>query len=62
MLVHAKKLVEYNQGTIAINPKFDKLITSFSTAVEKGEESLDKEAASYNDIFDTFRLSLQFYY
>jgi hypothetical protein len=62
MLAHAKKLIEYNQGTIAINPRFDKLITSLRTAVEKGEGSLDKEATSYDDILDGFRLALQFYY
>jgi hypothetical protein len=62
MLAHAKKILEYNNGTIAIHPRFDKLITSLRTAVEKGEGSLDKEATSYDDIFDSFRLSLQFYY
>jgi hypothetical protein len=62
MLAHAKKIIEYNEGTIAINPRFDKLITSLRTAVEKGEGSLDKDATSYDDILDAFRLSLQFYY
>jgi len=62
MLAHAKKLVEYNEGTIAIHPRFDKLITSLRTAVERGEGSLDKEATSYDDILDGFRLALQFYY
>ena len=62
MLVHKKKLVEYNQGTIEINPRFDKIITSLRTAVEKGEGSLDKEAISYDDILDALRLALQFYY
>ena len=47
--------------TIAINPdKFDKLITSLETAVDNGGV-LDKEATSYNDIFDAFRLALKFY-
>jgi hypothetical protein len=62
MLAHVKKILEYNQGAIAINPRFDKLITSIRTAVEKGEGSLDKEATSYDDTFDAFRLALQFYY
>ena len=62
LLAHAKKLVEYSQSTIAINPKFDKLITSLRTAVEKEEGTLDKDATSYDDIFDAFRLSLHFYY
>jgi len=62
LLAHAKKLVEYSQSTIAINPKFDKLITSLRTAVEKEEGTLDKDATSYDDIFDAFRLALHFYY
>ena len=62
MLAHPKNILEYNNSTIAINPRFDKLITSLRTAVEKGEGSLDKEATSYDDIFDAFRLILQFYY
>jgi hypothetical protein len=61
MLVHAKKVLEYNGGSIAINPRFDKLITSLRTSVEKGEGSLDKEATSHDDLFYAFRLSLQFY-
>jgi hypothetical protein len=61
MLVHTKKVLEYNGSSIAINPRFDKLITSLRTAVENGEGLLDKEATSYDDIFDAFRMSLQFY-
>jgi hypothetical protein len=34
---------------IAINSKFDKLITSLSTAVDN-EGTLDKEATSYSEI------------
>jgi hypothetical protein len=47
---------------IAINSKFTKLITSLRTATEKGEFQLDKEATSYNDIFDAFRLAMRFFY
>ena len=44
---------------IAINPdRFDKLITALRTAVEY-DGSLDKEATSYPDIMDAFRLSLK---
>ena len=62
MLAHVKELMEYKNGLIAINPKFNKLITSLRTAVEKGEGSLDKEMTSYNDCFDSFRLSLMFWH
>ena len=44
-----------------INPRFDKLITALRTAVDN-EATLDKEATSYDDILDGFRLALQFYY
>jgi hypothetical protein len=61
MLAHAKRVLEYKGGSIAINPKFYKLITSLRTAVENGEGLLDKEATSFDDIFDASRMSLQFY-
>jgi hypothetical protein len=52
--------LEDEGGRIAINPKFDKLITALRTAVDN-DGTLDKEATSYNDIFDAFRLALRFY-
>jgi hypothetical protein len=52
--------LEDDGGKIAINPVFDKLITSLRTAVD-ADGTLDKESTSYNDIFDAFRLSLKFY-
>ena len=45
---------------LSIQTKFDKLITSLRTAVDN-DGVLDKEATSYNDIFDAFRLALKFY-
>jgi hypothetical protein len=61
MLGHCKMLLEKDGGHIAINPdKFDKLITALRTAVDN-DGTLDKEATSYNDIFDAFRLALKFY-
>jgi hypothetical protein len=61
MLGHVKMLMEDKEGRIAINPdKFDRLITSLRTAVDQ-DGTLDKEATSYNDIFDAFRLALKFY-
>jgi hypothetical protein len=44
-----------------IHLKFNKLITSLRTEVENGEGSLDKKATSYDDLFDAFRMSLQFW-
>jgi hypothetical protein len=53
MLGHCKMILEDDGGgcRIAINPAFDKLITSLRTAVDT-DGTLDKEATSYNDIFD----------
>jgi hypothetical protein len=62
MLGHCKMILEDDRGKIAINPdRFDKLITSLRTAVDI-DGTLDKEATSYNDIFDAFRLALKFYH
>jgi hypothetical protein len=61
MLAHCRQMMEYNSGTVAIHPKHSKLITALRTAVENGEGALDKEATSHNDLFDSFRLSLQFW-
>jgi hypothetical protein len=61
MLGHCKMILENDGGRIAINPdKFDKLITALRTAVDD-DGVLDKEATSYNDIFDAFSLALKFY-
>ena len=61
MLGHCKMVFENDGGRIAINPNFDKLLTSLRTAVDQ-DGTLDKEATSYNDIFDAFRLALKFYH
>ena len=58
MLGHAKMILE--KGFVAINPLFDKLITSMGTAVAE-ENSLDKEATSYHDILDAYQLALKNY-
>jgi hypothetical protein len=62
MVRHCNMIPEDDGGKIAINPdRFDKLITSLRTAVDN-DGVLDKEATSYNDIFDAFRLALRFYH
>src|SRR6187200_3518063 len=62
MLGHCKMILESEGGRIAINPeRFDKLITALRTALDN-DGTLDKEATSYNDIFDAFRLALKFYH
>ena len=61
MLGHCKMILEDDRRKIAINPRFDKLITALRTAVDN-DGTLDKEATAYNDIFDAFRLALKFYH
>ena len=48
-------------STPKILKQFDKLITALRTALDN-DGTLDKEATSYNDIFNSFRLSMKFYY
>jgi hypothetical protein len=64
MLQHAKWLMEETEedgsSLIAIDKRFDKLITGPRTAVAN-EYKLDKEVTSYDDIVDAFRSSLVFY-
>jgi hypothetical protein len=58
MLSHLYSLV--NKGYLCIPSKFDKLIISLRTA-QANDLSLDKEATSYDDIFDSLRLALRCY-
>ena len=58
---NCKMLLEKDGGYIAVNPRFDKLITSLRTAVGQNEGVLDKEATSYDDVFDAFRLAMHYY-
>ena len=55
MLGNLKMFMERDVDYVAINPKFDKLITSLRTALEKGEGMLDKEATSYDVSMYYFR-------
>lgn len=59
MLMHAKELLEYERPLIAINSKFDKLITSLRTAISDDLGKLDKEQTSYDNVLDAFRLGLK---
>jgi hypothetical protein len=60
MLQHTKSLLEDKDNLVAIDKRFDKLITALRTAVAN-EYKLDKEQTSYHDLLDAFRLSLQLY-
>ena len=58
MLTHCKMFLE--KGAIQIDPRFDKLIISLRTAIENGGV-FDKQATSFDDLFDAFRLAMKFY-
>jgi hypothetical protein len=60
MIAHCRNLLSSGLVTIYQKERFDKLITSLRTAVDN-EGTLDKEATSYPDIFDAFRLAMKFY-
>jgi hypothetical protein len=61
MLIHTKELLEFETPIVAINPKFEKLTTSLRTAISDDMGKLDKEATSYDNVLDAFRLSLQMF-
>ena len=61
MLIHTKELLEFETPIVAINPKFEKLTTSLRTAISDDLGKLDKEATSYDNVLDAFRLALQMF-
>ena len=52
MLIHTKELLEFETPIVAINPKFEKLTTSLTTAISDDIGKLDKEATSYDNVLD----------
>jgi hypothetical protein len=59
MLSHVKLLME--RKGVAIHPRFNKLLIALRTATENGEGKLDKDAASHDDLYDAWRMSLERY-
>lgn len=59
MIMHSKELLEHERPLVAINPKFEKLITSLRTATSDDLGKLDKEQTSYHNVLDSFRLALK---
>jgi hypothetical protein len=49
-------------AAINCQPKFTKFITTLRTAVDKCDNSLDNGVTSHDDLFDSFRMSLQFWH
>ena len=60
MLQHTKSLLDDKDGLVAIDKRFDKLLTALRTAVAN-EYKLGKEQTSYHDLLDAFRLSLRLF-
>jgi hypothetical protein len=50
--------VVVSKGYLAVDPKYDKLLTSLRTAYAE-ELNLKKEQTSYDDLLDALRLSLK---
>lgn len=59
MLIHSREILE-TPGLIAIHPKFEELIISLRTAKSENYH-LKKEDSTYNDLYDSFRLALQYF-
>lgn len=61
MLIHTKELLEFENPIIAIPGRYEKLITSLRTCQSDDSGKVDKEATSYDNVLDAFRLSLQMF-
>jgi hypothetical protein len=62
MTGYVPKSGRYERAEVpVINPKFEKLTTSLRTAISDYLGKLDKEATSYDNVLDAFRLSLQMF-
>lgn len=59
MLLHTKELLEHERPLVAINPRFDKLITALRTCISDDLGKVNKEQTSYDDLLDAFRLALK---
>jgi hypothetical protein len=60
MLVHCKKLLDHEDGLVAINPKYTQLITALKGAVSV-EYNLDKKESPIHDLLDAFRLACKYW-
>ena len=60
MLQHLKSILEDPNPVIAIDKRFDKLLTSLRTAYST-DFKLDKERTEYPDTLDAMRLAVSHY-
>ena len=60
MLSHCKNLLEHEDNLIAINPKYEKLITALKGAVSV-DYKLDKKESPFSDLMDAFRSAMKYF-
>jgi hypothetical protein len=60
MLAHCKNLLEHEDNLVAINPKWEKLVTALRSCSAQ-EYKMDKEQTSHSDIMDGYRLAMKFF-
>jgi hypothetical protein len=60
MLSHCKNLLENDDSLVAINSKWDKLISGLKGAIAQ-EYKLNKTETPYPDLVDAFRLACKFF-
>jgi hypothetical protein len=60
MLSHCKNLLENDDSLVAINSKWDKLISGLKGAIAQ-EYKLNKTETPYSDLVDAFRLACKFF-
>jgi hypothetical protein len=60
MLVHVKNLLDHEDNLIAINPKYEELISALKGAVST-EYRLDKKESVFSDLTDAFRLAAKYF-
>ncbi len=59
MLAHCKNLLEHEDNLVAINPKWEKLVTALRSCTAQ-EYKMDKEQP-HSDIMDAYRLAMKFF-
>ena len=53
MLAHCKNLLEHEDNLVAINPKWEKLVTALRSSTAQ-EYNMDKEQSHFSDIMDAY--------
>jgi hypothetical protein len=61
LLSNAKQWLDDERGLVAIPSRFDKLLTSLRTATATDSTTLDKQETVYDDLYDSFRLSMNYW-